>query len=162
MWCGLEPGSLCHWPTQSLPGDGPVLDMLLEATLIGEDLVADVAVLLLPGEQEPEEAAIDPAHKAWQKSAGGEGQGDTQELHYPAFGGCQLCARRGAEFFPNQGLIPTPAAPHAYLQPGNPSGSVSTASNTLSLVHGEPTSYPTTPPSTAMLISVLGLVFLHS
>lgn len=59
---------------QSLPGDGPVLDMLLETTLIGEDLVAEVAALFLPGEQEPEEEAIDPAHKARQESAGGTGR----------------------------------------------------------------------------------------
>lgn len=45
--------------------------MLLETTLIGEDLVAEVAALFLPGEQEPEEEAIDPAHKARQESAGG-------------------------------------------------------------------------------------------
>ena len=63
------------WPAQPLPGDGPVLDMLLEAALVGEDLVAEVAVFLLPIEQEPEEKAIDPAHKAWQEGAGGQGIG---------------------------------------------------------------------------------------
>lgn len=63
------------WPTWPLPGDGPVLDMLLEAALVGEDLVAEVAVFLLPVEQEPEEKAIDPAHKAWQEGAGGQGIG---------------------------------------------------------------------------------------
>ena len=63
------------WPARPLPGDGPVLDMLLEAALVGEDLVAEVAVFLLPVEQEPEEKAIDPAHKAWQEGAGGQGRG---------------------------------------------------------------------------------------
>lgn len=62
---------------QPLPGDGPVLDMLLEPTLIGEDLVAEVAVLLLLGEKEPEEEAIDPAHEARQEGAEGGGRGGT-------------------------------------------------------------------------------------
>lgn len=63
------------WPARPLPGDGPVLDMLLEAAFVVEDLVAEVAVFLLPVEQEPEEKAIDPAHKAWQEGAGGQGRG---------------------------------------------------------------------------------------
>lgn len=62
------------WPTQPLPGDGPVLDMLLEAALVGEDLVAEVAVFLLPIEQKPEEKAIDPAHEAWHEGASGQGR----------------------------------------------------------------------------------------
>lgn len=45
--------------------------MLLEAALIGEDLVAEVAAFPLPREQEPEEEAIDPAHEAWQEGTGG-------------------------------------------------------------------------------------------
>lgn len=48
--------------------------MLLEAALVGEDLVAAVAVFLLPIEQEPEEKAVDPAHEAWEEGAGGAGQ----------------------------------------------------------------------------------------
>lgn len=60
---------------QPPPGDGPVLDMLLEATLVGEDPVAEVAALLLPGEQEPEEKAVDPAHEARQEGAGGRAEG---------------------------------------------------------------------------------------
>lgn len=67
---------------QPLPGDGPVLDVLLEATLVGEDLVADVAALLLPGKQEPEEAAIDPAHEAWQEGAGGTTQRGNEQSYY--------------------------------------------------------------------------------
>lgn len=58
----------------ALPGDGPVLDMLLESTLIGEDLVAEVAALLLVVEQQPEEETIDPAHQAWHKGAVGTGR----------------------------------------------------------------------------------------
>ena len=58
-------------PARPLPGDGPVLDVLLEAALIGEDLVAEVAAFPLPREQEPEEEAIDPAHEAWQEGTGG-------------------------------------------------------------------------------------------
>lgn len=72
---GTDPPSA--WPTQPLPGDGPVLDMLLEPTLIGEDLVAEVAVLPLLGEKEPEKEAIDPAHEEWQEGAEGEGGGHT-------------------------------------------------------------------------------------
>lgn len=57
------------------PGDGPVLDVLLEAALVAEDPVAQVAVLLPPGEQEPEEEAVDAAHEARQEGAGGAGRG---------------------------------------------------------------------------------------
>lgn len=46
--------------------------MLLEATLVGEDLVAEVAALLLVAEQQPEEEAVDPAHEEWQIGAGGD------------------------------------------------------------------------------------------
>lgn len=65
-----------------LPGDGPVLDMLLEATLVGEDLVAEVAALLLAVEQQPEEEAVDPAHEAWQVGAAGD---RAEGLGGPAF-----------------------------------------------------------------------------
>lgn len=56
------------------PGDGPVLDVLLETTFVGEDLVAEVAALLLVVEQQPEEEAVDPAHEARQVGAAGRGQ----------------------------------------------------------------------------------------
>lgn len=86
---------------QPLPGDGPVLDMLLEPTLIGEDLVAEVAVLLLLGEKEPEEEAIDPAHEARQEGAEGGGRG----AHYPAFSECRPRVGPWAEFFAKRGLV---------------------------------------------------------
>lgn len=60
---GLQDGFQFHQDLLGLlSGDGPVLDMLLEAALVGENLVADVATLL-PDEQELEEEAIDPADK---------------------------------------------------------------------------------------------------
>lgn len=48
--------------------------MLLEAALIAEDLVAEVTVLLLAVEQQPEEEAIDPTHEARQEGAAGQGE----------------------------------------------------------------------------------------
>lgn len=68
-------GSRWAW-RRALPGDGPVLDVLLEATFVGEDLVTEVAALLLAVEQQPEEEAVDPAHEAWQEgAAGGRAEG---------------------------------------------------------------------------------------
>lgn len=51
-----------------LSGDGPVVDVLLEATLVGGDLIAEVATLL-PDEQEPAEKAIESANEAQQEGA---------------------------------------------------------------------------------------------
>lgn len=87
-----------------LPRDGPVLYMLLEATLVGEDLVTEVAALLLAVEQHPEEEAVDPAHEAWQVGAAGdkeEGLGD------PAFTVPAVC-RRGVSSFRTRPSLLTP------------------------------------------------------
>lgn len=54
-----------------LHGDGPVLHVLLEATLVVEDLVADGNVLHPGAEEEPEEEAVDPAHQAGHEGAAG-------------------------------------------------------------------------------------------
>ena len=54
-----------------LSGDGPIVDVLLEATLVGGDLVAEVATLL-PDEQEPAEKAIESANEAQQEGANPE------------------------------------------------------------------------------------------
>ena len=64
--------------------------MLLEATLVGEDLVAEVAALLLAVEQQPEEEAVDPAHEAWQVGAAGDRGGG---LGGPAFTVSAVCAQ---------------------------------------------------------------------
>lgn len=62
------------WPLSPYLGMAQNLDMLLEAAFVVEDLVAEVAVFLLPVEQEPEEKAIDPAHKALAGRCWGAGQ----------------------------------------------------------------------------------------
>jgi len=58
-----------------LHGDGPVLNVLLEATLVVEDLVADGNILHPGAEEEPEEEAVDPAHQAGHEGAAGERAG---------------------------------------------------------------------------------------
>lgn len=76
--------------------------MLLEATLVGEDLVAEVAALLLAVEQQPEEEAVDPAHEARQVGAAGEkNRGVTGPSMYHV-----SCVQARSEFFSNQILTP--------------------------------------------------------
>lgn len=103
----LGDGPIWGWP---LPGDGPVLDMLLESTFVGEDLVAEVAALLLGAEQQPEEEAVDPAHQAWQEGAAGTGpRGQDQNLL------CVSCVQAQSEF---RSLLLTPRRLAALLYLG--------------------------------------------
>lgn len=89
--------------------------MLLEATLVGKDLVAEVAALFLGVEQQPEEEAVDPAHEAGQEGAAGDRQG--RGVRGPAFT-ASAGHRHGVGSFQTKPSLLTPCLLEALLYPG--------------------------------------------